>query len=180
MEKSGIILENNNIILRKPEPEDLEFLFSLENNIDYWFISDSRTPFSKWQIKQHIENSVYDIFTNKELRLIIEQKSDKKQIGIIDLFEFDPIHERAGVGIVINKDFQNKTYASQALSLIIVYSFTILNLNQIWCNIDANNNVSIKLFTNNGFINCGCLKEWKKKDESYSDVLSFQLLKNNK
>ena len=180
MEKTGTKLENNNIILRKPEPEDLEFLFSLENNPKYWFISDTRTPFSKWQIKQHIENSVYDIFTNKELRLIIEQKSDKKQIGIIDLFEFDPIHERAGIGIVVNEDFQHKTYASQTLSLIIDYSFNILNLNQIWSYIDVDNFVSIKLFANKGFINCGRLKSWKKKDKSYSDILVFQLLKSTK
>ncbi|MDD3739767.1 MAG: GNAT family protein [Bacteroidales bacterium] len=176
MEKIGKILENDNIILRKPEPEDLEFLFSLENNPDYWFISDTRTPFSKWQIKQHIENSVYDIFTNKELRLIIEQKSDKKQIGIIDLFEFDPVHSRAGVGILINKEFQNKTYALQTLSIIINYSFRILKLNQIWCNIDQENYVSIKLFTKMGFNNCGHLKEWKNKAKTFSDVLIFQLL----
>jgi diamine N-acetyltransferase len=180
MEKIGKILENDNIILRKPEPEDLEFLFSLENNPDYWFISDTRTPFSKWQIRQHIKNSIYDIYTNKELRLIIEQKSDTKQIGIIDLFDFDPIHSRAGVGILINKAFQNKTYASQTLTLIINYSFKILKLNQIWCNIDYDNIVSIKLFTKMGFVNCGHLKDWKNNGNSFSDVLIFQLFNNIK
>ncbi|HOZ29830.1 MAG TPA: GNAT family protein [Bacteroidales bacterium] len=176
MEKTGKILENNTILLRKPEPEDLEFLYSLENNPDFWFVSDTHTPFSRWQIKQHIENSVYDIFTNKELRLIIEQKSDNSKVGIIDLFEFDPKHNRAGVGILIKKDFQNKGLAAQALLLIIDYSFKILLLNQLWCFIDVTNEISIKLFSNMGFAKCGHLKAWKRTDKSYSDTFIYQLL----
>jgi len=178
MEKTGKILENDQILLRKPEPEDLEFLFSLENNPDFWFFSDTRTPFSKWQIKQHIENTVYDIFTNKELRLIIEQKANKNPVGIIDLFEFDPIHHRAGVGILINKNSQNNHIASQALSLIIDYCFRILDLHQIWCNIDAENQISINLFVSKGFKQCGNLTDWKKNKTTYSDVRVFQLINN--
>lgn len=177
MEKNRSILENDFIILRKPEPEDLDFLFNLENNTDYWFLSDTKSPFSKWQIKQHIEHSVYDIFTNKELRLIIELKENRQPVGIVDLFEFDPIHDRAGIGILIKKEFQRAGIATQAIELTLKYSFKILNLNLLWCNIDNNNIESIKLFEKFNFKKCGELKEWKKKGKSYSDVFIFQLLK---
>lgn len=176
MEKTGAKLENENIILRKPEPEDIEFLFSLENNYNYWFVSDTKTPFSKWQIKLHIEHSIYDIYTNKELRLIIQEKNSGIPVGVTDLFEFDPIHERAGIGIVINEKFQKSGYATQALEILINYSFNILNLNQLWCNIDADNYVSIKLFSKSGFVKCGELKSWKKNGKNFSDVNMYQLI----
>ncbi len=176
MEKIGSKLENLNIILRKPEPEDIEFLFGLENNTDYWFVSDTKTPFSKWQIKLHIENSVYDLFTNKELRLIITQKKTGIHIGIVDLFDYDPIHNRAGIGIVVNSEFQSQGYASQALELLIDYSFKTLALNQLWCNIDSANFDSINLFSKFGFIKCGELKQWKKNGKNYFDVNIYQLL----
>jgi len=178
MEEIRSILENENIFLRKPEPEDLGFLFGVENNSEYWFVSDTKTPYSRWQIKQHIENSVNDIYTNKELRLIIVDISTGLQAGVIDLFDFDPVHERAGVGILVKKEFQHKGIASQALGLVIDYSFKILNLKQLWCNIDKENYVSIKLFLKFGFINCGELKSWKRNGKKFSDVLILQLINN--
>lgn len=177
MEKSWKILEDEKILLRKPEPEDLEFLYSVENNPDFWFVSDTKSPFSKWQIKQHIENSIYDIYTNKELRLIIESKSEKIRLGIIDLFEFDPFNNRAGIGIVICKDFQNLNIATSALKLLIEYSFGILNLKQLWCHIDENNTASINLFGSKfNFEKTGTLKSWKRIKDGYLDVFLFQLI----
>ena len=174
MERTRKILENQNIILRKEEPEDLEFLYSIENDDDFWFVSDTNSPFSKWQIKQHIENSVYDIFTSKELRLIIELKKDKSKLGIVDLFEYAPQHARIGIGIVIAKEQQNKNIGKDALELAIDYCFRVLETRQIWCNIDANNSRSIKLLESVGFRRNGILKDWKRKNNVFSDVYFYQ------
>lgn len=179
MEKTWKLLEGENIILRKPEPEDLEFLYSIENNSDFWFVSDTKSPYSRWQIRQHIENSIYDIYTNKELRLIIESKNNKTQLGIIDLFEFDPFNLRAGIGIIICKEFQKTNIATEAIKMIIEYSFSILGLNQLWCNIDCNNSSSINLFSKKlGFELNGTLKFWKKIENKFNDVYFYQLFKN--
>jgi diamine N-acetyltransferase len=177
MEKQGLAFENDNIFLRKPEPEDIDFLCALENDPTIWWVSDTRTPFSRWQIKLHIENSVYDIFTNKELRLIIIQKESNRPVGIVDLFDFDPLHDRAGVGIIILPEYRNMSFASQCLDIIKSYCFNWLNLNQIWCNIDADNSVSIKLFESAGFRKSGELKKWKKSEDIYKDVNFYQLIK---
>ena len=176
MEKAWKILENNNIILRKPEPEDLDFLYSIENNSNFWFVSDTKAPFSRWQLKEHIENTVYDIYTNKELRLIIELKSNNEKLGVIDLFDFDPFHQRTGLGILINKDYQNKGIASESIELVRDYCFDVLDLNQLWCNIDKNNIISINLFEKNGFIKTGVLKSWKRTNKNFVDVYTYQLL----
>lgn len=177
MEKFGARLENKNIFLRKPEPEDLEFLYKIENNPEYWFVSDTKAPYSRWQLKQHIENSIYDIYTNKELRLIICQKKTNLQIGIIDLFEFDPANSRCGIGIIIDKKFQNLGIAYQSLEICLSYCFNILDLHQVWCNILSENAISVKLFTKFGFELTGILKEWKKIENRFVDVGFYQLIK---
>ena len=92
--------------LRALEPEDLEFLYTIENNESFWEISHTQTPFSKYLLKQYLENAHLDIFEAKQLRLLIEEKSTKRQIGLIDLFDFNPQHKRAGIGILIHPDFQ--------------------------------------------------------------------------
>lgn len=177
MEKLSIGLDNDKILLRKPEPEDIDFISSLENNQQYWWVSDTRTPFSRWQIKQHIENSVYDIFTNKELRLIITTKGDNSKIGVVDLFDYDPVHDRVGIGIIIMPEFQNRKFAEQTLSIVTNYCFNVLNINQIWCYIDEQNSLSIKLFESAKFAKCGTLKQWKKLGKLYYDVFFYQLIR---
>ena len=101
-------LKRKNINLRALEPEDLEFLYDIENNESHWEISHTKSPLSKYVLKQYIENSHLDIFEAKQLRLLIEEKSTKQQLGLIDLFDFNPQHKRAGIGILIHPDFQSK------------------------------------------------------------------------
>ena len=101
-------LKGKNSNLRALEPEDLEFLYTIENNESFWEISHTQTPFSKYLLKQYLENTHLDIFEAKQVRLLIEEKTTKTQIGLIDLFDFNPQHKRAGIGILIHPDFQKK------------------------------------------------------------------------
>ena len=87
------------------------------------------------------------------MRLIIEEKSTEKSIGMIDLFDFNPQHKRAGIGIVIHPDFQQKGFASEALSLLIQYAFTHLQLHQLYANILTDNEKSLQLFENQLVVN---------------------------
>lgn len=108
-------LTGTHIKLRALEPEDLEFLFQIENNESFWEVSHTQAPFSKFLLKQYLENAHLDIFEAKQLRLVIDEKSTGKSIGMIDLFDFNPQHKRAGIGILIHPDFQQKGFASEAL-----------------------------------------------------------------
>jgi diamine N-acetyltransferase len=59
--------------------------------------------------------------------------------------------------------------------VIIEYCFRALEINQIWCNIDYENEISIRLFEKAGFINTGLLKQWKIQNGKFKDVLFYQL-----
>jgi len=165
------------IKLRALEPEDLELLYEWENNSKYWAISNTVSPFSKYTLKRYMENSHKSIYETGQLRLMIEIADENKTIGTIDLFDFDPFHKRAGLGILIaDEEQRRKGYASMALKCLIDYCFKTLQLHQLYCNILANNCESMDLFKKQGFVQCGVKKEWVKSSDSYLDEYMFQLL----
>jgi len=173
------ILENKKIRLRALEPTDLKTLHEWENNSDLWELSNTLAPYSLYILKQYIQNSASDIYQNKQLRLVIELKENNKAIGLIDLFDFDPYNKRAGVGILIySKLDRKKDYANQALETLCRYSFDVLDLHQLYCNIDIDNFASIKLFEKNNFKIIGQKKQWLKRSDHWIDEIMLQKIKS--
>ncbi len=170
-------MEYKNIRLRALEPEDLELLYTWENNETFWIYSNTVSPFSRFTLKRYIENSHKNIYETGQLRLMIDHIEDKKTIGTIDLFEFDPFHKRAGIGILIaDESYRRKGFAAMSLKCLIQYCFKTLQLHQLYCNILANNTVSIELFKKHGFVEIGRKKDWIQTDNGYLDEYLFQLL----
>jgi diamine N-acetyltransferase len=166
------------VFLRAVEVSDVEILYSFENEMSIWNVSDTVVPFSHFAIEQYvIESASQDIYTSKQLRLMICEINDKKVVGAIDLYDFNPIHQRAGIGILVHSDCRKKGYASEALKLVIDYAFSMLHLHQLYCSINPDNLASIKLFEKHKFIQNGTHKDWQHLNDKWSDVLFFQLIK---
>lgn len=147
-----ITLKGKNIYLRALEPNDLEFVYAMENDQSIWEVSNTQTPYSRFLVKQYLENAHQDIYEAKQLRLAICQDEDFPALGLIDLFDFDPQNRRAGIGIVIQSiNDRNKNIGSEALHLMIQYAFHNLNLHQLYANIATDNLASLALFTKFGF-----------------------------
>jgi diamine N-acetyltransferase len=163
--------------LRALEPEDLELLYEWENNESYWTISNTISPFSKYTLKRYLENSHKNIYESGQLRLMIEHSKEKVTIGTIDIFDFDPFHRRAGLGILIaNEAYRRKGYAAMALTGLIEYCFRTLQLHQLYCNILDNNAESMDLFRKLGFVQAGIKRDWIKTSDGYLDEYLFQLI----
>ena len=171
-----IILHGEKVRLRDLEPEDLDFLYTTENDTNFWKVSNTQVPFSRFLLKQYIENSYQDIYEAKQLRLIIEEIKNNKAIGMIDLFDFNPQHHRAGIGILVHKKYQKNGFASDALSIFIHYCFKVLNLHQIFANIISDNKQSIALFSGFNFKKIGEKKDWLFFNGAFKDEFIFQLI----
>lgn len=171
-------LQGNTIHLRALEPEDLQFLFDTENDESFWLVSHTQVPFSKFLLKQYLENAHLDIFEAKQLRLIIQENLNNTPVGMIDLFDFNPQHKRAGIGILIHDKYQKNGFASEALQLLITYCFTRLNLHQLYANITSDNTKSIALFQKYNFKEVGIKKEWIYSKGKYKDEILFQLIQS--
>jgi diamine N-acetyltransferase len=166
-----------NLYLRALEPEDLDFIYLIENDESIWHVSNTQTPYSKFLIRQYLENAHQDIFEVKQLRLAICKTNTSEAIGLIDLFDFDPVNHRAGIGIVIQKETnRGNGIGKEALGLLIDYSFKQLQLHQLYANIGTDNEPSLNLFATFGFQKIGIKKDWIFRNNSFHDEAIFQLV----
>lgn len=178
-------LQGQNISIRAIEPADIDVLYQWENDTETWKVSSTQTPFSHFVLEQYIASAHQDIYTAKQLRLMIDLpptplSNDKsgRTIGCIDLFDFEPNHQRAGIGILIaDNSYKRKGYASEALEILIEYCFTTLNLHQLFCNIAIDNEASVLLFQKHGFQITGVKKQWIRDGNEFKDELFLQLIR---
>lgn len=172
-----MFLENSEIKLRAVEPEDLELLYNWENATELWIHGNTLSPYSKLALRQYInETQQYDIYHSKQLRMIVDLIDGNIPIGTIDLYDYDVRNGRAGIGILIDKAYRNKHYASQTLELMKRYAFDFLRLHQLYAYISVSNYSSLKLFENAGYQHAGTLKEWVQENDKFEDVLIVQLI----
>ena len=164
------------IKLRALEPTDIDFLFEIENDRDLWHLSHTQQPFSGRLLQDYIANADRDIYEAKQFRFAIEVVDNQKLIGFIDLFDFDSKNKRAGVGIVIHRQYRNQSYGKEALQQLIRYAFDVLYLHQLYANIAVDNLPSIRLFEAFGFEQTGNKKDWLFDGTAYKDELLFQLI----
>ncbi len=170
-------LQGKNILLRAVEPTDIDVLYQWENDTETWKVSNTQTPFSHFVLEQYIAAAHQDIYSTKQLRLMICD-ADNKAIGSIDLFDFDPNNLHAGIGILIaDKSDRRKGYASEALEILTEYCFHFLNLHQLYCNITTDNESSILLFQKQGFQISGIKKQWIRDGEKFKDELLLQKMR---
>jgi diamine N-acetyltransferase len=162
--------------LRAIEPSDIDLLYQWENDISTWHLSSTVAPFSKFLLEEYVANAHLDIYTTKQLRLMIENISVNKTVGCIDLFDFDPLNNRAGIGILICNEERNKGFAAEALELLIKYCFNTLLLNQVYCNIISDNVNSLNLFKKFNFEIIGLKKKWIRTNGLWADEYMLQLI----
>lgn len=171
---TGKKLEFGKVRFRALEPGDLDLLFEWENDVEIWEVSNTLEPFSKYVLAKYIKESHRDIYESRQVRMVIETL-EGKAVGAIDLFDFDPFHFRAGVGIMIhNEKDRRQGYATDALELLCRYASGYLRLHQLFANIGEENVESIKLFVKNGFELCATKKEWRNTPEGWKSELMFQ------
>lgn len=164
-------MTGKNVALRAVEMSDASLIHKWENDTAIWRVSNTLTPFSHYIIEQYILNSDQDIFASRQLRLMIDRinSADIVAIGTIDLFEFDPLHRRAGVGIMICEESRNHGYASEALELLKKYTFETLQLHQLFCHISPENELSLSLFIKHGFAITGTRLQWLRLNGKWLD-----------
>jgi len=176
-----MLLQGKNLQLRALEPKDLDLLYQWENNPEVWPVSGTLAPFSRFVLEQYLTISHQDIYTSKELRLMIDLKTGGesfKTIGCIDLFDFDPKNRRTGTGILIGDNSERrKGYAAEAVEIVIEYCFATLDLHQVWCSVIADNQDSMALFRKLNFETTGTRKDWNFNKGQFVDEYLLQFIR---
>lgn len=165
-------LKRDGYVLRAPEPEDLAYMYLFENTPSLWEVSNVTGPYSRFYLKQYIEQNQNDLYADRQLRLMIEY--NKEVVGIVDLCNFEPFHNRAEVGIVIAENQRGKGIGKLALQLLCEYCLNYLGIHQLYAYIDTTNGACLRLFETCGFEVCALLKDWMRTGTTFRDVKMVQ------
>lgn len=158
--------------LRALEPEDLEILYTIENNPSEWNVGATNVPYSRYVLRDYIANTTSDIYADRQLRLMVTNDSGDT-VGIVDLVNFEPRHLRAEIGIVILDRYRCHGYGEAALQKLITYARSILHLHQLYAIVPVSNTSCIQLFDKLEFKDSHCLRKWLFGDHGFEDAVMF-------
>ena len=161
------------ITLRALEPEDLDLLYRIENDDELWGVGITNVPYSRYLLHDFISNSSGDIYTDKQVRLIIENEG-RQAVGLADLMSFDPKNMKAELGLVIQRACRHQGYAAATILKIHDYARRTLHLHQIYVVIAVSNDNTLRLFQQMGYQQSAHLADWLFDGEHYHDAIVMQ------
>ena len=168
------LYEDNVLRLRALEPEDLEFLYAIENHVELWDVGNANVPYSRYSLNNYLLSTTSDIYADKQMRLVMEDRKGTP-VGLLDIFNFEPRHRRAELGIAVEKSVRNHGYGCKAVRLAIEYAKNVLHLHQLCAVVDICNSSSLKIFQEAGFAKGATLKDWIFDGQRYRDALMMQI-----
>ena len=171
--------------LRPLEPEDLDWLYSIENDTALWDTSNTDIPYSRYALRQYIaEQSSFHECGNLRLAITLNHDADFSKakntcepspaIGLVDITDFSPLHAHAEVGITLFKQYRGCGYGTEALRQICQIAKNRLHLHTLIAHVSISNESSLRLFQCAGFQHIGTLKEWHCIDGIFVDAYLFQ------
>ena len=161
--------------LRAIEPEDLDLLYRIENDVKLWNVGTSNVPYSRYTLHEYVANASDDIYTDGQVRMMIENEGGET-VGIVDVVNFDPGNRRAEVGIIILDAFRRQGYGSCTLQRIAEYALKVLHLHQLFAFVDSRNEESLKLFQKSGYQASAHIRDWLYDGIDYHDAVMMQLV----
>lgn len=160
--------------LRPLEPEDLDILYSIENDMELWTVGYTSAPYSRYLLRDYIAKSTCDIYADRQVRLIAEDSS-RNVVGIVDLSAYEPQHNRAEIGLVVIGKYRNKGYGREIVEMVADYGRRIIHLHQLYAVINPSNEAALAMFRSVGFSHSVTLPSWIYDGEKYADAMFLQL-----
>ena len=163
------------IRLRALEPEDLDLLYDVENDDRFWQFGSTTVPYSRYALRNFIEQSQNDLFADGQVRLVIEAAPEEEHapkwtaVGLADLFNADALHMRAEIGLIVLPAFQGRHYAERALQLLCDYARRLM-LHQV----SVSNKRASRLFERSGFSPSARLSDWLRTPDGFVDAMIWQ------
>jgi RimJ/RimL family protein N-acetyltransferase len=167
--------------LSSDDPQTLAQAFARWNqNSEYFRLLDS-DPAHLWsanKFKEFLEKELESALPVNLLFSIRTLDADKL-IGFIALDGINWTDRDSYVAIGIGEpDFWGKGCGTDAMRLMLRYSFTELNLHRISLNVYAYNQRGIRSYEKCGFQHEGCIREFVLRDGLRSDMLHMGILRS--
>jgi len=124
------------------------------------------------------EQEILEDISENSFAIIL--KENDKLIGNCGLIDVEQVTRKAELGIFIGeKEYWNMGYGTEAITLLLDYSFNLLNLHNIMLEVFAFNERAIECYKKIGFKEIGRRREareiaGKRYDEVFMDILATE------
>lgn len=164
------------VLLRRPDPCDLEALYHQKNDPEIAsMLGGFTTGYSRQDINDWLN---YHRQLKDEVIWAIVRAADTVCIGHVGLYEIDSRIRAAEFAILLgDRTVWGKGIGTTCTRFAINYGFGELNLNRIHLSVLASNDRAVKLYERLGFKMEGRLRQAQYKNGQYLDVLLMALLR---
>ena len=161
------------IVLRALEPEDLDLLYTIENDRTLWQVGTATAPYSRYLLHDYMAHAIGDAYADKQVRMVIETEN-RESVGLVDIFNFSPQHRRAEVGIAVLEAYRQQGIGQQALAQLSEYARCTLRIHQLYAIVSETNPEALALFHAAGFKTKTVLADWIYDGEKYGKAFLLQ------
>lgn len=164
-------LSTSRLELRALEPEDLDLLYTIENDETLWDVCDDTAPYSRYALRQYIANQPQDLYQCRELRLIVVEKETNEAVGVVDLVNYSPKNQRAEISIALLREKRTFGFGGEAIFLLENYVQRFYGLRMLYAMVSScHNRLAYNMFTRLGYAHVATLPMWHKRGDSYEDI----------
>jgi len=171
----SMILETKRLIIRPISLEDQNDIFEYRRDKDI-------NKFQAWIPETIVDVKTFIGDTAKQINVpytwfqfVIVERQTQSIIGDLGIHFLDKENRQVEIGCTLNKNFQNKGYATESVKRVIDFLFKELRKHRIITSIDPNNMSSIRLVERIGFRKEAHFVESLFVDGKYVDDLVYAL-----
>lgn len=164
-------------VLRRAEPSDASFLYQAENSFTPFLCSTLVEPVSLFEAGQMTHLGTSMLAETGQLLLILSPSPSPKELigaplGYVIFYGYQPIHQRAGLGLYILPDMRRQGLALEMLHLAAQFAVQKLSLALLYAEVVENNIPALGLFEKAGYTRSAVLPNWVKvAHKTYSQVI---------
>ena len=171
------MIEGKQVTLRGMEESDSSEMLLYWNNAEFLDYSGRTSPLTREELVEWIQETWKERKEEKSYTFGIVFNENSLPIGYIKLRVINRISRRGKVSIgIFNPSYRDKGLGTEALTLLVNFSFSSLNLLSLELNVFKNNPRAIASYSKIGFKNVGYRRKADYVNGEFLDDLVMDLL----
>lgn len=167
-----------NVLLRRPEPGDLDALYAFKNDPEVAaMLVGFTTGYALQDLREWIEAHRK---RSNEVIWTIARAEDNACLGHAGLYDVDQRVRSAELGILIGPPAWGQGIGKKCVAFLLDYGFGELNLNRVWLSVLATNERALRLYQSMGFRQEGVLRQAQFKRDRFIDVIIMSMLRDER
>jgi RimJ/RimL family protein N-acetyltransferase len=170
------VIRGRKVALRAVERADLQKVWELRNDAEIEANAfGPPTPHSMAEIEAWFER--LHAPANKDHVFVIE--ADGRFVGTCNLRDVDALNRRADLGISLLPDEIGKGFGSDAIRVLLEYTFVHLNLHKLCLDTLETNEAALRAYRACGFVEEGRLREHEWASGRFVDLILMSVLRDD-